>query len=171
MELDIDVEARLSASLNGIQSELARAREERLRARATETPRFVDLAGVVTIPAGGFAWIPLNIRGPDSGHFWFVRKIVVGGLTPVTAAAGRADVFVSAADFTNLSLAQVGLTAWRDQAVTLPLVGPYSKGELVVKAEEYLQIAVSNGTPNQQYACAVVVEDFQEASAVRNWGV
>lgn len=172
---ELDLLAGLKITLSSIREEMERNRVDRARrdiqARAAETPRLVRLNGAVVIPAGGFAWIPLNFRGPDSGHFWMVRQIVIGGLTPITAAAGRADVFVSAQDFTNSTLAAVGLLDWRDQATALPLVGPYGKGEMYVKADEYLQIAISNGTPGQQYVCGVMVEDFQEAKAVREWGV
>lgn len=112
------------------------------------------------IPAGGF--LVLNLGGPDQGHFWYVRSIVIGGATPATVCAGRADIFATATDLRNVpGVAQIGLNEWRDQATTLPLPAFYGRGELRVDAPADLYVVLSAATPAQAYTAIAYIEDYQ----------
>jgi hypothetical protein len=145
-------------------------RASQAAAKKTVQPVFFRKVQSAAFPASG----PLVFRmeGPDLGHFWYVRQITVGGLTPTTTAAGRADIFVSASDLRNIaSLSQIGLADWRDQAITLPQVAPYSRGGISLRLNEELFIIISNGTATQQYVAAAQIEDFQEGIVPESWDV
>jgi hypothetical protein len=128
-----------------------------------------------TVATGIFATaVPLILKfplpGPDQGHFWFVRSVTIGGLTPTTTAAGRADIFVSA---TNLqaqpSLAAMGLGDWRDFAATLPDASFYGRGEMPLRLNEELFVVITGATNAQQYVAAVQFEDYEEAATAQAW--
>ena len=53
----------------------------------------------IVIPSNGFGVI--DFQGPTSGHFWYVRSISLSGTTPIAVVAGRADVFITAGDYTG----------------------------------------------------------------------
>lgn len=111
--------------------------------------------------SGGF--LVLRLQGPDQGDFWYIRRITVGGITPVTTAAGRADVFVSATDHrSKTALNQFNITDWRDQAVTLPLIATYGRGGLSMRFNEELYIAFSSATNGQQYYAMCQFEKYSE---------
>ena len=102
--------------------------------------------------------------GPQPGQIWIVRAIRVGGITPTTTAAGRADIYQSPVDPTYGGAA--GNTAnWIDQAVSLPLVAMYSSRQIVLRAPDNLYVVVTNGTAAQQYVPNVQVEVYNDGSA------
>lgn len=114
-------------------------------------------------------------RGPDQGHFWYIRSIIVGGLTPSLAVTGRGDVYVTATDLRNMgSLAAVGLADWRDWADFTPGVAQvafYGRGEMPLRMNEKVFMVVTGGTNGQQYAVEVQYEDFEEAAIKEDWSV
>jgi hypothetical protein len=119
---------------------------------------------------------PLILRfplpGPDQGHFWYVRSIVIGGLSPTVTAAGRADIFVSASNLLSQpSLAAIGLADWRDQAATLPDVSFYGEGELPLRLNEELFVVITGGTNGQQYVAAAQFVDYEESAAQEGWSL
>lgn len=168
-----EVGIRLKAAINEVREEIKKANHQRVEdARKVEAPRTVLIRAEGTAPGSGFLPLVFDIKGPDQGNIWHVRRLVVGGLTPTTVAAGRIDVFVSAADLSRVnSLAQIGLADWADQATALPLVGSYGRGELTLRHNEKLWLFLSNGTPAQDYVAAASVENFQEASVLQGWGL
>lgn len=119
------------------------------------------------VPAGGF--LVLWLAGPDQGHYWQVRSIVVGGATPATVAAGRADVFITATDLRLApSVAAIGLNDWRDQRAALPSVGFYGSGQMRVGQGQELFVVLSTATPAQQYTAVAYIEDFQHAALTQD---
>lgn len=127
-------------------------------------------AGVAT--TGNVLILRFPLAGPDQGHFWYIRSIVIGGLTPTTTAAGRADIYVSASNLASQpTLAAIGLGDWRDQEATLPAVSFYNRGALPLRLNEELFVVISNGTNLQNYVASVQFEDYEEAAAKESWSL
>jgi hypothetical protein len=168
-----DLVGDLSLTIGGLSSaveEQQRSNDRRMRADSEESPRFVRPLGQVVLNSSGFGVVGFDNK-PAQGHFWYVRKLVVAGVTPTTAVAGRADVFVGAQDLRQVtSLAQIGSANWRDQATTLPLIGVYGRGELTVPSPYDLYVIVSGGTSGQQVIVTGDIEDYQEGSALGRLG-
>lgn len=146
---------------------------EALRPRPPQAPAFMRIAGTRIADSNGVAVIRFNLRGPDQGHMWYVRNLVVGGNTPTTAAAGRADVYVSAGGSPHElnSLAGLGLGDWRDESIALPNVAFYGRGEMPLGINEQLYVVVTGGTAAQQYVAAATAEDFELAPSKQDWSV
>lgn len=146
---------------------------EKQRRKPPMQPVFGRLATTGVVNAAGDPMIlRFPLRGPDQGHYWYVRTIGAAGLTPTLAAAGRADVFVSAADLrSELTLAAIGLADWRDFTNTLPNMAFYGRGDLELRLNEKLFVVISNGTIGQQYAVNMSFEDFEEGAVRQEWGV
>lgn len=140
------------------------------RRRPPAQPVFGRVIATGIVPASGFLVLRFPLKGPDQGHFWYVRQLVIGGATRATTAAGSADVFVSATDLTSQpSLAAIGLSDERDFALTLPKNAFYGRGELPLRLNEELFVAISGGTPAQQYTAALSFEDFEESAVRQAW--
>ncbi len=168
----LDVSFDFEASLTGLNKRLDRLNRLQKNALRAVTPVFSRVFATGIFPASG--GLILNLGGPEQGRFWYVRSIQVGGLSPTTAALGRADIFVSGMDLRAYSsnaapLAQVGLQDWRDQAVTLPAVAPYSHGGLPLRLNENLFVIFSNGTSGQQYVAAAQIIEYEEAAGDQDW--
>lgn len=143
---------------------------KKLLERPAPAPVFYRNAQVVNIAANGIGI--LRFGGPDQGHFWYVRQLTIGGLSPTVVAAGRADVFVSAFDLrSTTNLAQLGLGDWRDQSAALPNIATYSRGLLPLRLNEELFVIFSGATVGQQYVGAIQVEDFAEAAFKQDFAV
>jgi hypothetical protein len=160
----VSLEARFGLTLDAVNG--LSARMDRLARRLNAPPMQPvrrQFSTSTVIPAGGFS--VANLFGPDQGHFWYVRRIVIGGLATTTVAAGRCDVFTSAADLRQQpSLAAIGLGGWSDQAAALPFVNRYSNGEFVVPAAEDLFFVFSGATVGQEYVAVAYIWDYQEAA-------
>lgn len=108
-----------------------------------------------------------SLGGPMQGMQYKVRSIIIGGLTPSTAAAGTADIFSTAgvpyAQIT--SLAQLPLADWRDHAASLPNIAFYGLDEITLNYPEKLVIVLSNATIGQQYVAAASVTEVQLSPA------
>src|ERR1700757_2419805 len=112
-EQGIDVNAQLNISLGNLGKAIDRNTMFNRLATKAQYPVNYNPSATVIIPSGGFAVV--KIGGPDLGHFWQVRRIAVGGLSPTTVAAGRADIFVSAGDLRAFTtFGQFSITDWRD---------------------------------------------------------
>lgn len=162
--------ASLRMTLGTVAEEVKAARNQRAeferQARLAASPFYVPFAGAAICPNPSIPFVvDMNLRGPVQGHVWHVRKLAVGGVSPTTAAAGRLDVYVTSAGVVTsaLTLAQIGMQDWQDQATSLPLIANYGDGELVVKGGERLLLVITNGTAGQQYVVNGKAKDIQEA--------
>lgn len=161
--------AELKASLG----DLTKSVQERNRqaAKAAEQPVFARFQGAA-IAAGGIAVITTSLGSPSQGYTWNVRNLAVGGLTPTTAAVGRADVYATASDMRTPFLAgNLGLTDWRDQMTALPAVQKYGEGELFLRSPEELIVVISGATNGQQYVIAGTIQQVQESAKQQAWTV
>ena len=164
-----DLSAKIEAYAGAVKDMTTEMKRPKKR-RPPAQPVFGRIAANEAAPSSGILVLPLY--GPQQGYFWFIRSIVVGGLTPTTSTAGRADVFVSASDFrSQTTLAAIGLGDWRDQVAALPAVAFYGRGELPLRMNEELFIVISSGTNAQQYVAAIQFEQFEEAANAQEWGI
>lgn len=166
----VELAARIDAHIGAIH-DLSRELRKPRRPLVPVQPVFGRSRASVTVGSSGVAVLRFDQAGPTQGYFWYVRSIVVGGLTPTTTAAGRADVYVVAGHSVEEigTLAGVGLSDWRDQAATLPSVAFYGRGELPLRFNERLSIVLSNATNGQQYVAAVQFEQIEEAASKQTW--
>lgn len=160
---------RLEAHLGGVNKRLDRLAQMQASANKTVQPVFGrQTAQPVIANAAGIAIF--DFSGPTQGVIWHIRSITVGGLTPSTAAAGRADVFVSATDpGVNTTLATLGLSDWRDQSAALPNIAFYGNGAMVLRPNEDPLIIVSGATVGQVYMATVSFMQVQEGAIAQSW--
>lgn len=156
--VSLELTARIGSTLERMDNRLERD-------AAIQAPVFYRTGASDVVPAAGTT-LTLRLGGPDQGHFWYVRSIVVGGTDPTVAAAGAADVFVTAADPRQT---QPSLLDWRDRATVLPLIAFYGRGELPLRMSEELWVRFTAATAGQMYACAIQVEDMVEAAGRQDW--
>ena len=160
----------LKVTLGNVDDRLKAANKIQQQATKANLPVFNQTQDTVIIPANGLGVVRLT--GPDQGHFWYVRRVIVGGLTPTTVAAGRADLFVSAADHrSRTALNQFAMTDWRDQTASLPNIATYSRGGLNMRLNEELYVVFSSATVGQQYVAMCQFEDYEEAAIRQDWAV
>ena len=110
------------------------------------------------------------LGGPTKGHFWYVRMVRASGVTPSTAAPGRADIFVGPNDFRQYTnLAACPITEWRDQMATMPLVNTYSHGAFRVAPQEGLYVVLSAAGGLQQYVVSCEAYQYPDSDEDIEW--
>jgi len=180
LSANIDLSSSLLNVLGKVDVQLGRAakateQQNRLLADAyrAEQPRYIVLAGQCILNANGFGIITWSPQAKvDQGWFWNVHRITVGGLTPTTVTAGRADLFIEAQSIGQItSLSQTALQNWVDYAGTLPNIATYGDAECRVNAGERLQLVISNGTSGQQIVASAALLAVQEAANKQMWSV
>lgn len=120
-------------------------------------PINVRMVGSAETSPAGFAVI--DCGAPVLGWQWDIVALAVGRLSTVTTAPGRCDTFVSKADYRMFtSLAEPGLTDWRDFTPHLPNVALYRSGQVLCHAQEHLYVVISGGAASQMYVAAMTVE-------------
>lgn len=177
--------ADLQATLGGLRDQMQQDRDWRERnrraAKFAEMPIDRPLVGSGAYPSTGI--MAFDLGGPDMGRRWLLRRIAVGGTTPTTTTAGRADVFVSAVPpidpvtggtggsgvLTGTALRAGCLADWRDQATSLPQVSGYTSRTIVVGPNESLWVVISSGTASQQYVCNAGVMETMESAATQSY--
>lgn len=180
---EVDLYGKLSLSLDGMRDQMRADRAEQ-RARAERVPpQPIEraLTNAAAFPSSGV--MGLNMGAPQQGRIWRVRSIAVGGKTPTTTAAGRADVFVATTPQQVLAdppaagsqpgaggiifataLAPSSVNAWRDQAPALPNVAFYGFGDLTVHAGEQLWVVFSSGTSTDVLIANARIDDYETAA-------
>lgn len=153
---------KLSTSVDTLADQLRRRGLERHPAPVFYRTARQDVAG-----ASGL--LSFNLGGPDQGHFWYVRSVKVGGLTVSTVAAGLADVYVSAAQLSDVANTEPSLLDWRDRSTRLPGVAFYGRGEIELRMSEELQVRMSGLTNGQAYIAVAEIEDYQEHAGPQTW--
>lgn len=176
---DLDVRAELSLGFDGLRKDM---HEDRQRAeRVPPQPLEVARTNGAAFPNSGV--LALNMGGPQQGRVWRIRSIAVGGLTPTTTEAGRADVFIAESAQQVVTgapgsgsqpgaggvifasgLAPGSLGAWRDQSTVLPNVAFYGLGDLSVLTGQQLWVVFSSGTATDQLIANVRIDDYETAA-------
>lgn len=158
------ISLRLGVAVDSMADELKKNREAWLQ-RATDAPRGVLLRFASTAPGTQ----PFTLQGPEvggvgpqDGEVWALRACRVGGITPTTTAAGRADLFVSPFD-PNSDAGPGPLVAdWVDQSTALPNVAFYDSWQAQMRNPDNLYIVVTGGTAGQQYTANAFFEIYRE---------
>ncbi len=83
----------------------------------------------------------------SQGESWELRRLVVGGVTWGTTAAGTAVAYKTSGFATTTP----GLTAVFDQAPSLPNVAFYLSKQVPVLSGEKVVVLISGATTSQQY--------------------
>jgi hypothetical protein len=172
IEADVDlgplhVVASLAAEL-GRQNDLNEKRYQEMRRRnqlRTQVPIDYKPKANCLIPASGNP-TAMGFGGPEAGFYWLVRRLVVGGLTWGTSAAGTAEVYVTASE----SIAVLrGLTDLVDEASgatpAIPSVAFYTGHQIKLEPREKLYVVIVGGTPAQQYAGNAQIEVHRQVAA------
>ena len=113
--------------------------------RERHVPRPLPLSAAAVADANGNAVLAFDAC--SQGETWDLRRLVVGGATWGTAAAGTAVAYKT----TGFALSAPALTDVVDQAPALPNVAFYLDGQVTLTGGEKLVVAVEGGTPGQQY--------------------
>lgn len=168
--MTIDATFDLSASLGRLNARLDQDASERLenreiaRARVPVITTFKSSA-VCPTPTAPFV---LGMGGPDTGFIFVVRRIIVGGLTWSTTAAGTAEVYITGSAYPSGSTGIVrNLTDMCDQSTALPNKAFYGRDEVVVKEGEWLSVVINGGTAAQQYTANCGVQVVRTTDALR----
>lgn len=172
LELSADISLQLGRAVDAMEAAARNARAAWL----AETPHPYRIVATGVVDANGNATLFAQGKsGPDQGHFWQIRSIVVGGQHANDTVTGRADVFATATDVVQSSappggnyLQQMGLTEWRDTTPAIPNIAFYSRGAMTIRCPEQIAIVITAGTAGQIIAANIQVEDFQEST--RNMG-
>ncbi len=98
------------------------------------------------------------IGGPSFGHRWYVREIVIGGVSAEAAPAGTAYMIQSAGTPPD----PPPLYSVRDfTSSALPQNAFYGRGEFVIDAPDGLWAFIENPTASTQYTAVAWVEDIE----------
>jgi hypothetical protein len=148
--LDLSFWVNLGASLSTVADSLAADRDRRDRMQPPgDVPLFAagaaSSAGTLTLDLGA---VPL-------GHVWQIRRLVVGGVTVTTTAAGSAYAFAQGAPPADLNL-----TACVDIFTTLPQGNTYGTHQLFLTQQTHLWVVFASASSGQQYAASGYAEDW-----------
>lgn len=125
--------------------------------RERHTPKPLPLTAAATADANGDA---LLVFDPcPQGEIWELRRLVVGGATWATAAAGTAVIYRTASAPTT----SPPLTWVVDEAASLPRPAFYLDGQVVLVPGEKLVVLVTGGTSDQQYLASAQLTRTQGA--------
>lgn len=155
----------------GLKAELSKSndlheRDQKWRARElarSRVPSSVRQFVSATIPTPTVR-VGMSFGGPDPGFYWLLRRLVIGGVNWKTAAAGTAEIYVSALGAGQGQAAVgpivngLGLTDMVDQAAALPDKAYYSNQQIIIQENENLIVLIDGGTAGQQYVAAAQCE-------------
>lgn len=168
----LELAGSIKIGLDGVGKHINKANRIQAAAAKADQPVLFNWVASGVIPASGLLVISGANDGPMQGRFWYVRNLVVSGVTPGNDVSGRADVFVTAMDLRNATnIQQFSALDWRDQSAAIPNVAYYGRGEFPVKAGEILQLLISQATPGQQIVSSARIEEFEEAAFQEGWGL
>lgn len=174
----LDIMASINLALGRLNKHIdEQARRWERNAKKASAPVLGKVAYSGQANAGGFA-ILLNqgghlIDGPDQGNIWFIRRITICGPDPSATVTGSAFVFVSAMDYsgTVTSIAGMGSMDLQDFTNTIPNVSFYGRGEMALRFNESITIAVQGVPANQVIVGSYAFEQFEEGAFRQDWAL
>lgn len=155
-----DVGVTLGKSVDRQGEEVAKLRR-RLEAF---TPVDYSPIGDVVFPAAGVG--VLDLGRPDSGTYWEVHGVSIGGTEMTTAAAGSAGLYVSGYVPPTGGAHSPGTAYLRDQTATLPNNAFYGTRQMIVHDAEHLFFVLFGGTAGQLYVANAQVAVFRVDSSL-----
>lgn len=105
--------------------------------------------------------VQLVIGSPDTGTYWDVENIAVGGTDYNVAVAGSAGVYISGA---MIGTTSPGMNSLQDYTATLPNVAFYGLRDMVVQDGENLFLLVKGGTSGVTYVASVDISVYNVAT-------
>jgi hypothetical protein len=167
----VDLMAGIKVELGKMNKHNDWERKRAAEAARAKVPAQVRMFASVVIPTPTVR-TGINIGGPDAGYFWLLRRLVIGGTTFKTTAAGTAEVYVTGltgqqgAAIVGPIVSAMSLNDMVDQFATLPTTPPrlYSNQQVIVQAQENLMVVIDTGTAGQQYTTAAQFEVWRTVS-------
>ena len=149
--------AGLGATLDGIHHELKRLRnlEEAYQFGAVK----VRLSNSGSSDSAGDN-LEIGLGGPAYGRLWQVNSVVIGGNLWTSTVGGTALLYVAAT-----KMATPPLTEVVDEAGSLPTVGQYSTGQIIVRHPSHLRIVILSPTASTAYAAGGWATDLPDNRA------
>ena len=167
----IEVMAGVRAELSTLNSHNAQAAKRRERDLArTRVPASVRLLGNVIIPTPTVR-TGLNLGGPSAGFYWMLRRLIVGGVTWKTTAAGTGEVYVTAlagaegGAVVGPMIAGLALSDMVDQVPSFPNKAYYSDQQVIVQENENVVVVFDTATAAQQYVATAQIQLFRTVAA------
>jgi hypothetical protein len=154
----VDFFVTLSASLGTLADEMRADRERRASFRP---PSDEQIFASGTFPSSGN--LILDLGSVPLGRVWQVRRIIVGGATVTTTAAGNAFVFAQGAPPTDLNLTNC-VDIFLGSLQALPQGDTFGTHQLFLRNLEHLWVVFTGGTSGQQYTASARVEDWEDSS-------
>lgn len=166
----IELYASLGTKLDEVNANLKKM--QRLNFTRSRVPQDVRMFQSTTIGAAA-PRTGISLGGPQAGFYWLVRRLIVGGVTFKTSAAGTAEVYITglggeAGAIVGPMISALGLTDLVDQATSLPNIAFYTNRQLIVQANENLMVVIDSGTASQVYTATCQVENHRTVSSDTN---
>lgn len=167
MSIEAGVGVDLRAEMSALRGEMRdRHRHDSAAAKAlTPWPNRRVASG--SVASGDLA---LSLAGPDTGFYWMVHGVTIGGIQVTTAAAGTGELYVSALG--SLEGGASGYAAVRltsdlvDKFAALPVAQTYGDDQIVVQAGENLIAVVHTPSANQIYVAMARFHVYRTHAAV-----
>jgi hypothetical protein len=153
--LGLDFFIQLGASIGSLADSISADRADRVKRQRAPGNEQLFKAGVV--PASGT--LHLDLGSVPQGRVWQVRRLIVGGTTVTTTAAGSAYAFAQGARPLDLAL-----TDCVDIFPVLPRGDTFGTHQLFLLPGEHLWVVFVGATSTQQYSASARVEDWDEAT-------
>jgi hypothetical protein len=164
--LDVEVGEfmlRVGADLDSVKRSLESVREndEKLWRRLQfGTPVKLKRAQSVVIPASGNSYIDLG--SPDSGTWWDVEAVAIGGSDYNVVAAGEAGLYVTS----QSQGVSPGLADLLDFSTTLPNRAFYGHRDVVAMEREHVGIYITGATAGEIYVVTMTATSYNIAGAL-----
>lgn len=157
----LDVMAELGVELRKTRDQNAKLWHAQREWERSRVPSYVRQFNSVVIPAGG-PNASFGFPGPRAGFYMLLRRLIVGGLTWETTAAGTCDVYVTG--LPSGASSNLGLSDMVDNSAFLPNKAYYSNQQVVVNAGEHVEVVIIGGTAAQQYVGTALFEVWRTLS-------
>lgn len=162
----IDAAFKIGLDLSSKMEKLISTNEQIWKRLQRNTPQLARFAVSLTIT--NTAQQTVTLSGPDSGYYWLVESIAVGGNDQNVTAAGSAAIYVVGSNV----LVSPGMGNLVDQAKTLPNTAFYGSRDIVINDGEYLLGTIFGGTSGQTYvfniSASVYPTDFGSGRSIVN---
>lgn len=162
MGLELELEGKLTATLNSLADSMAKQHQlmRRLEDALSHVPADYPITGSAYTNASGLAVI--QCQGPPQGRQWQVRQLTVGGPTK-----GVVYSYASASQPITSPLQIIGM---KDATKTRwPCPGFYGTHQFMVNPSEILWVVVATSTDTTQVVVSGAAEDYELAAVRAAW--
>lgn len=158
----IDVMASVGVELKKLnEHNAAMAQWRKQEWERSRVPSYVAQFASVVIPTSG-ARTGFGFNGPRAGFYMILRRLIVGGATWKTTAAGTSEVYVTG--LPSGAIGGLSLADMVDQSAFMPNKAYYSNIQVVVQAGQHVEVVIDSGTGSQQYQAGALFEVWRQLS-------